>query len=358
MFLRESCGAVSLPSRILVAIPAKDEEDRIEDCLLALDAQRDLSGTRLPRGTFSVLLLINNSTDGTAARAARLKPSLSFELHILPIDLPPQKAHAGGARRLALGLAALLLEADGFSDGILLTSDADSRAAPDWIARNLAAIEAGADAVAGHFVLDPHEEAMLPAPLRRRERQEAAYRALLCELEARLDRRASEPWPRHATESGASIAMHLSAYRAVGGVPSIALGEDKALLAEFRAHGFRVRHDPTVAVVTSARLVGRAAGGAADTMRRRSDDPADLCNDDLPPLLPAMMRFLSNVAPYLKRPAPARRLHPRQLPSQIRMAKALLALLRGFSALHRLRFFRIREKVAPASNGVGITAAS
>ena len=43
-------------------------------------------------------------------------------------------------------------------DGVILTTDADSRVSPDWIANNVAAIDAGADAVLGRIVLDEEGE--------------------------------------------------------------------------------------------------------------------------------------------------------------------------------------------------------
>ena len=44
------------------------------------------------------------------------------------------------------------------------------------------------------------------------------------------------------------------------------------MVAALRRAGFILRHGPRVRVVTSARRVGRAAGGMADTLRRWSAD--------------------------------------------------------------------------------------
>jgi hypothetical protein len=48
---------------------------------------------------------------------------------------------------------AWLVEA-GDKDGVILTTDADSQVAPNWIAENLAAFAAGAEAVLGRIDLD------------------------------------------------------------------------------------------------------------------------------------------------------------------------------------------------------------
>ena len=57
----------------------------------------------------------------------------------------------GMARRLAVRHAQALAG----PYGIILTTDADCRVSDDWIASNLAEIDAGADAVAGMAILDP-----------------------------------------------------------------------------------------------------------------------------------------------------------------------------------------------------------
>jgi hypothetical protein len=105
----------------------------------------------------------------------------------LNVALPPSQANAGFARRLALDLAALWLERADRRDGVLLTTDADSRVPPQWLARNLAAIHAGCDAVAGRVTLEPAEEGLLPQALMRRTAREDAYEQALLALSARID---------------------------------------------------------------------------------------------------------------------------------------------------------------------------
>src|ERR1700738_1867703 len=48
---------------IIVAVPARNEAERIERCLAALANQRDLNGTPFPDGRVGVLVLLNNCTD-------------------------------------------------------------------------------------------------------------------------------------------------------------------------------------------------------------------------------------------------------------------------------------------------------
>ncbi len=185
--------------------------------------------------------------------------------------------------------AAAWLEERGH-EGLLLTTDADSRVGPTWISDNLAEVSAGADAVAGVISLEPEDELSLPKALRERGRLEGIYERQLTEIAALLDPRAHNPWPHHATMSGASLAVSLSAYRRIGGLPALPVGEDKGLVAALEADDARVRFALDISVVTSGRTVGRAAGGVADTLRLRCEDPRALCDEALEPARVAMLR--------------------------------------------------------------------
>ncbi len=309
----------------MVAVPVKNEVERIEACLAALSAQRAATGEVLP--PYGVLLFVNNSDDGTAEAARSLAPSLGFPLHVVVAALPPGEASAGGARRRAMEAAATLLE-ETTGTGLLMTTDADSRVPPDWIAKTVAALEAGVDAVAGTVALDPMEEAALPSTLRKRGALEATYEALVCEIETRLHPQPHDPWPRHPCESGASLALTLASFRAVGGVPPLALGEDRALMAALRRSGFRIRHAPDLVVTTSGRLIGRASGGCADTMRLRIEKPAIHCDEYLRPAF-AVMR---GHGAY-----PSSLLAPQALPRQIRIARVILAGIKARDGLTAAR---------------------
>ncbi|MCJ2063734.1 glycosyltransferase [Methylobacterium sp. J-088] len=270
--------------RAVVAVPVFNEAERIEHCLRALDRQEDLGGSGL-----GVLLFLNNCTDGTAHVVAALRTSLRRSVRV--IERAYAEANAGWARREAMEAAAAWLEESDTSDGVILTTDADSRVPNDWVARNLAAITEGVDAVAGRIALDEADAARLPASLHARGALEGAYEALLTELEARINPVAHDPWPRHWTTSGATLAVRLATYRQVGGMPPLAVGEDKAFVSSLLSSDARVRHDPDILVVTSGRLDGRAPGGAADTMKLRCQVPESPCDPRLEPVPRALFRF-------------------------------------------------------------------
>ena len=71
----------------------------------------------------------------------------------------------------------------------------------------------------------------------------------------------------HGHVHGANLGIRGSAYLSVGGFPRVDLAEDHALWQALRAQGFDCRSSVALRVWTSARLIGRAAGGFADTLR-------------------------------------------------------------------------------------------
>ncbi len=262
----------------VVAIPVRDEAERITDCLLALSAQEGC----LP----GVVLLVNNTTDATMQAVADAVPGLRCPVVAIEHVFAPAEANAGQARRLAMQHADRLAPA-----GVpLLTTDADGRAAPDWLAANLHHLRQGADAVFGMAVIDPVEAARIPPALHQADAQECAYAAALDEIESLLDPDPADPWPRHTEHSGASIAVTRQAYGVAGGIPGQALGEDRAFHEALRRVDARVRHARDVRVVVSGRILGRAAGGMADTIRRRLVAPDTMLDDALEPVAARVRR--------------------------------------------------------------------
>jgi GT2 family glycosyltransferase len=285
-------SGLTFNGRCAVAIPVKDEADRLPRCLGALAAQRDKVVGPLAPEFFRVFIFANNCTDNSAELARSWGLRLRLPVCVVEAFLPFEEAHAGNARRAAMDLAEIWLRERGVQDGVILTTDADSQVPPDWIANNLAAIDAGADAVLGRLVLD-EEGDLLPDALRRRGSLESSYEALLTELSAALDPIGWNPWPHHATISGASLALTIQSYRRVGGLPRVPLGEDKALVAQLPRHDLKIRFEPGIHVVTSGRVKGRAPGGVADTLRMRSIEPGTVCDEALEPFHIAIKRARS-----------------------------------------------------------------
>jgi hypothetical protein len=275
---RPTIRGYSMPC-VWVAIPARDEADELEGCLLALAAQQHAA-------IQGVVICLSNCIDDSAAVVRRLTGALPFRVDIIDVMLPPEQACAGTARRLAMDRAAVLAG----PDGILLTTDADARAPPNWVAANISAIDNGADAVAGRSEIEPIGAGLIPHHLHAIDAREGDYAKLLDEIRSLLDPEPADPWPRHDEHCGASIAVTVAAYRRAGGMPAVPLAEDRAFFDTLRLMDARIRHAPEVSVVVSARLHGRAPGGMADTMRRRIGQMDRFLDARLEPALDAALR--------------------------------------------------------------------
>jgi glycosyltransferase involved in cell wall biosynthesis len=231
--------------RSIVVVPARDEQDQIAACLSALTAQT------VPPEEFEVILVLDACADRTADVA--LRTTRDSALRMTMIDGPGQGA--GPARRAGMDLAADRLLAQGCDDGLVACTDADSRPAPDWLARQLAHIDAGVRAVAGLIELDPDESrGLAPDVLRRREHNAARRLALV---------REEDPGAGHHHFAGASIGVTAGVYRAVGGIEPVPALEDAAFAQRLADAGIAVLRADDVRVRTSARADGRAARGLA-----------------------------------------------------------------------------------------------
>ena len=268
-----------MPKLSVVAIPVRDEAERIGRCLAALSRQS------VPAD--HIVLLLNNCTDRTA-EVVRQLPTAHHQLHIIECNLDESFAGAGFARALAMKHATSLVCNE---EAVILTTDADAEVAENWIEANLRAIEQGADAACGMAVIDPLEALLIPRHLHEDDAREVAYGRLLDEIASLVLPDPADPWPRHTEDSGASIAIRASMLRRVGGMPCLHSGEDRAVIARLRLIDARVRHDPKISVVVSGRIQGRAQGGMADTIRRRIVKQDEFADDRVEPAWAAFYRI-------------------------------------------------------------------
>ncbi len=256
--------------RAVVIIPAKNEAGHLPGTLRALARQVDLTGRRLAPDSYEIIVLANNCTDGTAAVVRRFGRRRAVPVYVAVLTLPGAEAHVGRARRLLMDAACQRLLAVGRPGGLILSTDADTRVAPNWLAATQAEIAAGADAVGGRILIDPDIDPE-PAParpaLRRTQLLDAAYHLLRAQLEHCLDPQPADPWPRHHQHFGASLALTARAYRRVGGLPVVRFLEDEALCQLLRRHDLRLRHSPRVVVHTSPRQCGRVEVGLSWQLR-------------------------------------------------------------------------------------------
>lgn len=237
-------------TRLAVAVPVRNEVARLPRLLCALADQ--VGGDRL-----TLCIFFDNCDDGSSQLVQGWAPRLPFAIvsdHGGSGGVP----NAGAARRRAMALAV-----DRVGANVLLTTDADSEPATDWVAMNLKALDQ-ADVVCGRII--------------RGERRTPDVQDRVCAYFDRLHamRRTLDPvaWesdePHHWT-SAASLATRTDIYQQLGGFAANVSGEDAAFADEAARSGFRVRRDRHVVVKTSSRRKGRAHHGFAASLAALDD---------------------------------------------------------------------------------------
>jgi Glycosyl transferase family 2 len=261
---------------VVAAVPVKNEEVQIGVCLQSLcDQTRKLD---------RLVLLLNNCTDTTADICRQFQDRF-HGIEIYEVTLRSPRASAGEARRRALELAR-----SGARETIILTTDADAILPSTWVEQNMRDIAAGADAVCGMAEIHACDAAIIPYTLHEDDQRETFLLSILDEIVSLLAPDKFDPWPRHQQQSGASIAVRSSVLDFAGGLPRVASGEDRALIDALRLIDARIRHAPDILVRVSGRLEGRAAGGMAETIKRRLICQDDLTDAKLEPAIDAYRR--------------------------------------------------------------------
>jgi len=233
-------------SAVVVAVPARNEQDRIERCLRSI--RTAIANVR--NVMVVVVVASDGSTDETDQIVNRLhRPYAPVHL------LRGRWQSAGGARRAAIfhGLTVAAHAAHTDTHAVwIATTDADTVVDADWLASHIAYADTGFDAVAG--TVDLLEDDDLTSPLL------TAFSEMYT-----ID------GDSHPHVHGANMGVRADAYLAADGFPHIGVAEDHALWNELRRQEYRTISPLNVRVSTSARLTGRAVGGFADTMAAMLD---------------------------------------------------------------------------------------
>jgi glucosyl-3-phosphoglycerate synthase len=227
----------------VVVVPARDEQEMIGCCLEAIAAQ-----TVTPRA-FETIVVADGCRDRTAGVAREAARALGLALTVLN----GPGAGPGPARRLGMEAAAKRLCALGLGRGLIATTDADSRPAPDWLERQLDHLARGASVVAGLIELDDEDVRALPAAVLRRRQIESQRR--MAQVAA------TDPTASHHHFAGASLGVTADTYRRVGGLGHGRALEDREFAGVLAEHGVAIVRPDDVRVRTSARTGGRADRG-------------------------------------------------------------------------------------------------
>ena len=189
-----------------------------------------------------------STTAATRTAAVAREAARRADLTLCTLEAPG--AGVGAARRAGDGRRR---ESCSPAGGLIACTDADSRPAPDWLARQLEHIRAGARVIAGRIELD--DVAGLPSAVLHRRTRDAAVRL---ERVLGTDRSAD-----HHHFAGASLGITAATYRAVGGIEPLPALEDAAFAQRLHDHDVPVLRAADVRVFTSSRRHGRAPRGLA-----------------------------------------------------------------------------------------------
>ena len=164
---------------------------------------------------------------------------------------------------------------------MILTTDADSQVAPNWIAENLAAFEAGARRSSDKSILmakaSSYQRRFIGAVSLRTRTSDCSRSCRGCltplskSLAAPRHHLRCEPW-------GDSYGL-LPRWAAA----PYPLGRGQRADCLAFASGCEDSYCPTAHVITSGRTDGRAPEGVADTLAIRSREPDAFCDDALEP---------------------------------------------------------------------------
>ncbi|HAV03227.1 MAG TPA: glycosyl transferase, partial [Chryseobacterium sp.] len=197
---------VSDDTKMCVVIPARNEEQYIWACLDAFVHQTDLNGQPLNRALFEVLVLVNNSTDCSAEIVRDFqRRNTNLQLFMAEVTLPKPNANIGFIRKALKTVAYHRLRKQG--DGLILTTDADTKVARDWLAQNQNEIDNGAEVVGGRILLRKDEFQSLDTGTQALYFLDEQYQFLQAELEAEIMGESHDPAPRHHQHFNGSFAI-------------------------------------------------------------------------------------------------------------------------------------------------------
>ena len=253
---------------VCVIIPVRNEAVALEATLLALTNQIDLTGKPLAKNRYEIIVLANNCSDNSAEIARRFARSQPVMLHVVEMEIESDRAYVGWVRKLLMDEAYRRFKSIGHN-GIIASTDGDTKVSDTWIAANLAEINNGADAVGGRIITSSRERNKLDKATRLYYLRHLRYGYLNSRLEACIDPYL-ESFCRHHHHYGASLAVTAQMYAKVGGLPPLRSSEDVALYEALKRVDARFRHSPQVRVVTSARSIGRAEAGLSARLSQLS----------------------------------------------------------------------------------------
>ena len=231
---------------IVVVIPARNEEERIEACLRSvLIASERVTGIAR---RIAIIVVADSCTDQTVGVA---RATLGSRPYSAVVTCDFENVARTRAHGVAVGRS--VLETDRPSRTWLANTDADTTVPPNWLRLHLDAARRNVHAIAG--IVEVHSFDGLPAAARQYFRN--TYTATLP-----VD-------GDHTHVHAANLGVRLDAYNHAGGWGSLPRSEDRDLWTRLRRSGARIESPTSLRVVTSGRGVGRVPGGFAECLRQQ-----------------------------------------------------------------------------------------
>ena len=226
-----------------IVVPACNEETTVEACIVSI---RGALAECAEVVSSWIVVVADSCADSTVelATAALGEGGTVIECSV---------ASPGLARRRGANEVLRYFAAQHQEHIWIANTDADSRPHSDWIMRQLQLANDDYCGVAGIV-------RMQPADVDRPE----ILQAFLSDYAVYAD-------GSHPHVHGANLGIRADAYTDAGGWGDLAVAEDHALWACVRARGWQVISSIASVVTTSGRLCGRARGGFADALRRKTE---------------------------------------------------------------------------------------
>jgi glycosyltransferase involved in cell wall biosynthesis len=233
------------PTRVVVVVPARNEEKRLDRCLAAVQRSSEylFSRAETQRIQVEVHVVLDCCTDRSALIAGRhSQATATVDINVHHVD----NGRVGAARDAGVRSALRVSRAPTDTTWIACT-DADSAVSQTWLQTHVELAHDGAEMVLGTVRLDRAEISAFD----------------LSWWEAHHD-----PSDDHPHVYGANLGIRADTYVEVGGFAHVTAHEDVRLAAAVRQAGGRVVSTGRSPVTTSARRSGRSASGLADYLHR------------------------------------------------------------------------------------------
>ncbi len=231
---------------VIVVIPARNEEDRIADCLRSIVRAVKYASGVVDR--LAIVVVADTCTDQTSEVARSI-----LDARATSIVVECELGNVALVRTLGVEVGRNFLATAQPERTWIANTDADTTVPEGWIADQVDVAARGICAVAGVVDIDTFEG----HPPAARQFFAETYTALL------------PPAGDHPHVHAANLGFRLDAYDSAGGWGCLPRSEDRDLWTRLQNIGAHVASPTDLRVTTSGRAVGRVSGGFAHFLRQQ-----------------------------------------------------------------------------------------